>query len=499
VLALIALDAVSLPLLTRLLEEGRLPRIAELRASGEWLDLDTPATHFATATYHVLHTGKHVGEHGLYYPYQWSPEEQRVQLLAELPQPETVWERVSRAGGRSLVIDPYEAQPPRTMAGDCVSGLQFTNRVALQRWSVPDEAQRRLSRVLGRPPAVEEVFGSVSARELLRAYRALVAAPARVAAAMRELHAARGSYDLVWIDFAATHVAGHQLWDLSQIDARLDPDDRRTLENGLAAVYEATDAALGQVVSLLPPESELIVFSPVGMGVNTSRADLLPGMLERIVGEDRDGDSGGAGSSIWRLRASVPTPVRAAIARAVPDRVALELTARLSLYGTDWSRTKAFSLPSDHHAHVRLNIKGRERDGIIEPEDADAVMDEIRDGLLSFRDPDGSPSVAGVERVSELARGEGAHRLPDLIVRWGERPATRLTGVSSERFGRVGRRGALGRSGSHRPEAWALAVPSRTRLRTNGTPAVVDLPATACALLGADMTGLAGTPLLELK
>jgi hypothetical protein len=107
--------------------------------------------------------------------------------------------------------------------------------------------------------------------------------------------------------------------------------------------------------------------------------------------------------------------------------------------------------------------------------------------------------VAGVERVSELARGDGAHRLPDLIVRWGERPATRLTGVSSERFGRVERRGSLGRSGSHRPEAWALAVPSRTRLRTNGTPAVVDLPATACALLGADMIGLPGTPLLEPK
>jgi hypothetical protein len=43
---------------------------------------------------------------------------------------------------------------------------------------------------------------------------------------------------------------------------------------------------------------------------------------------------------------------RGARARSLPDRTALELTARLELRGVDWSRTQAFGQPADNQGYI---------------------------------------------------------------------------------------------------------------------------------------------------
>jgi hypothetical protein len=72
------------------------------------------------------------------------------------------------------------------------------------------------------------------------------------------------------------------------------------------------------------------------------------------------------GGFIWRVRACVPTTVRAWVAEIIPDRLALELAARLELRGVDWHRTKAFMMPNDDAGYIRVNLRGRERDGVVE-------------------------------------------------------------------------------------------------------------------------------------
>lgn len=62
----------------------------------------------------------------------------------------------------------------------------------------------------------------------------------------------------------------------------------------------------------------------------------------------------------------------------------------------DWSRTKCFPL-EPCHAHIFVNLKGRDPDGIVEPEDYESVQEEIIDSLLAMRDP-----VTG-ERVVSIA------------------------------------------------------------------------------------------------
>ena len=64
-IAILQFDSVSLPHMNRLLDEGRLPALAKLRARGHWVPLETPALQWEGATYFTLYSGKDVKEHGI--------------------------------------------------------------------------------------------------------------------------------------------------------------------------------------------------------------------------------------------------------------------------------------------------------------------------------------------------------------------------------------------------------------------------------------------------
>lgn len=492
-------DAVSVALLERMLDDGRLPNLAALRARGRWQTIASPAVYFGDRE--TAHSGVEVADHGQTFPLQWSQAEQRLRFVTSFAVPEAVWERVARAGGRSLVVDPYEGRPPARPVGTVVSGWQFAHTAVLQRWSSPKPEYRTLSRRFGRAPEVEDVYGRPSVRGLELLRRQLLDASDRVARLTTDL-LERHQYDLAWIEFNAGHLAGHHFWDLAHlVDGQLDASRRAQLEATVTQSYAAMDAALGEIVSALPPGADTLVFSEAGMAANHSRSDLLPEMLARVLaGARTEADAGtAAGRLLWNVRAAIPARARMTATRILPNAVVLELGSRLFMRGVDWSRTRAFALPSDHDGYVRLNVRGRERDGIVDPGDVDALIEEIRDGLRSFTDHDGASCVAGVDRVEDLVgRGARSDQLPDLIVSWTERPVLSLPGVTSPRFGDVRRRGlGIGRSGNHVDGSWVLAVPGSGRPNELGRPPrLVDVAATVAVLLGADAAGLGGEALL---
>jgi predicted AlkP superfamily phosphohydrolase/phosphomutase len=498
VIAVIQFDAASASLLARLGGEGRLPNLEALRREGVRLELETPAEHFPASAYQDLYRGVEVGEHGLFYPFQWAAGDQRVRLAARFGAPPPIWDRLGRAGRSVLAIDPYECHRPEAATGELFSGWGMRERVVLERWAVPGGGDRGPRRRHGRPPDVTEVFGAQSPRELSRLRERFLRAPARVADLAVERLRAR-QFDLAWIVFASPHLAGHRLWGDGAMDE----------------IYAEVDAQLGRVLDALPDGCDTIVCSVLGMDVNTSRADLLPGMLSAVLAgpnasrgsfvrntrtkEPRDGgdsDSGG----MWRLRGLVSGRARAAVAATMPDRLALELTTRLELRGVDWSATRAFAHPADNQGYISLNRTGRERDGIVGEGEAAELIAQIREGLLDFRDPDGEPAVLAVDEVAERWQGAAADRLPDLVVRWRPTSSVDLDALHSPRFGSVRRQGAgSGRTGNHTDgDAWAILAPRTSRLRDPSRPArVTDIAATVAAMSDAPLEGLSGQPLLE--
>ena len=56
---------------------------------------------------------------------------------------------------------------------------------------------------------------------------------------------------------------------------------------GLIAVRDgvvtAVDEALGRILAALPAGTDILIVSPSGMGPNTSRSHVLPGMLQAVM------------------------------------------------------------------------------------------------------------------------------------------------------------------------------------------------------------------------
>ncbi len=81
----------------------------------------------------------------------------------------------------------------------------------------------------------------------------------------------------------------------------------------------------------------------------------------------------------------------------------------------DWSRTRAYGLGLNG---LYLNLRGREREGIVEPgAQADALLKQIKDELLGVRDPQNNlVAITRVDRASEVYQGPYAQEGPDLVV-----------------------------------------------------------------------------------
>jgi predicted AlkP superfamily phosphohydrolase/phosphomutase len=227
------------------------------------------------------------------------------------------------------------------------------------------------------------------------------------------------------------------------------------------------------------------------MGAEISRVDLLPEMLRRIL----SGASASASTSrkrlLHRIRNLVPNPWRHTIKHRLPVVLQDRLTAFWRLGGTNWSRTRAFCQVADLQGYIRINLKGREAAGVVEPgAEYGDLCAQIGEGLLSFQDADtGEPVVRDVARSDQVyPAGARLTELPDLLVRWATTPAAEQQAIVSPRFGRIEvsapGRNLSGRSGNHRPEGFLIGVgPAFEAGSAVEGGHILDLAPTAYAML----------------
>jgi predicted AlkP superfamily phosphohydrolase/phosphomutase len=500
VLAVVSIDATDPARLDRLAGEGRMPNLAALRDRGRAHRVEVPhlLRLMEPATFYTLAMGLPAETHGRCLPFVWDPESMCMRL-GGAPEMPALWDRMTRAGRRSLVIDAYEIGEPAEIEGAFIRGLQHRNRVSVPRADRPRELGREARRALGPPPVLNEIYGRPSAAKLRRERDRLLRGALKPAEAV-EVLLPRVEPDLLWVTMLSAHVAGHRFWNLSQASG-----DTAGLEGTLDDVYSAADEGLGRIAAALPAGADLIVVSPVGMGENNSRIDLIEGMVDSVAANGDAPSAERGPSSVWKIRGRIPGGLRERAADLLPERAALELMLRLVTPKRDWSRTRAICLPSDPNGYLRLNLKGREAAGVLSKADVVPFVENLREGLMGFEDIEGGTAVAGVHDLFNDVKGGEAgpevDHLPDVLVEWAPRPATSVSGVTSPRHGTIRRAGGpggpTGRSGGHVADAWLVAVPGRGSRIADGPPArLEDVAATACARRGADAAGLTGRPLM---
>ena len=114
--------------------------------------------------------------------------------------------------------------------------------------------------------------------------------------------------------------------------------------------------------------------------------------------------------------------------------------------------------------NIVVNVRGRERDGIVEPgAEYEQVRDEIAARLLELRSPAGEPIVAAVHRREELFAGPQLEKIPDLIVEFRD-------------YAWLGKGNLTGRT----PTIWDTIAPARAPGR-DATRAATGRTASSCS------------------
>jgi predicted AlkP superfamily phosphohydrolase/phosphomutase len=244
---------------------------------------------------------------------------------------------------------------------------------------------------------------------------------------------------------------------------RVSVKERQKILTALEDVYAACDKALEQLLSVAPQNALKVVFAVHGMKPNHGWGDLGADLLESILHKSLQQKP--KRGLLYEVRRRLPfhliRPLLTRLPHAATDRLVQLWSANMY----DWQTTPYFPLPMDQAGYIRINLKGREKNGIVEPGDKyEQLCTKLELYLLSLRDADsGQNIVRRVIRAWLEAPEDAPARdvLPDLVVVWGDMPSRESRCVVSDHLTdfavMVPDYNISGRSGNHVGYGWFVA------------------------------------------
>jgi len=490
------LEAADPVLLEKWCSEGELPNFSRLIDAGCYRKLHSSTAISSGATWPSITTGVSPAKHGMgfYHRQIRSGTYRIVKKYADEVHPDFFWKQLSAAGRRVAVFDIPVVYPLKGFNGVQIIGWGAEG-LNWPQCSEPRQLFPEIFRRFGHHPLEgwyqNDIEDLGEWKSLLDKLRDGTRTRTRIANWLLE----QEPWDLFVVGYAETHWVGHYFFHLlDETNPRYDLEVARACRGAILDIYREIDTAIGELTRSRP-DSTVLVFSNTGMGMNYSGQHLVPEILQRLgmagSRRNRGAISNPAPNKRWGAYAikTVESLVSATnierVRRLVPVKLWDKYTRILLNLGNDWRNSKAFALPSDFTGAIRINLKGREPNGIVESgEEYDRLCAELtREFLLLVNPATGRPAVTEVIKLRELDRGPCIDELPDLIVQWeGTQP---IDSLSSTRIGTV--TGVLPdkRSGAHKTYGFLIACGGHIRKTGELVAAdIVDIAPTVLYLQG---------------
>ncbi len=458
----IALDAAEPSLVEKWIEEGYLNNLAALRKKGQFGRLSSTAEWLAGSVWPTFYTGTYPGEHGFYHYLQWKSDEMEYVR----PGPDWInaapfWRNLGD-NYKVISVDIPLTFPPTPFNGIEISGWASHDGIYPVS-SYPTEKLEWVIENFGEPPISNEMGGLQSLNDLFNVKEELINATKKEAELVINLMNLE-KWDLFLCCFSAAHRGGHKFWDISSSKDEANDEQKLIFNTWLRDIYHECDKAVGKILETVNDDVTVLIFSLHGMGANTSLSEyLLPKMISNILmGKPANNKSN---SFLKKIRNLIPLEWRSNFKSLLPLKIQDKLTAYWRMGGTKWEETIIFNLLADLQGYIRVNLKGREKTGIVTiGEEYDSYCKKIIEGLKSFKDQKtGDPIIESVNRSDHLfEKGKGFNNLPDILVKWKLNPASGYDKIISSEYGDLRwpqpGKNPDGRSGNHRSEGFLIAV-----------------------------------------
>ena len=429
-LLMIALDGADGAHLDEWSTNGVLPNLTALRKKGTSTRLTAPEGIGDDGLWASFQYAAGLGEHGRFHWVQPDTSGRLRPSHLDDPNLDSFWIDLSKQGQRVAVFDVPKCGRPSPVNGIHLTDWLVHGRSFSTPQSYPESLASEVLDTFGSPPPSRCGYQVPSltddeVREV-RAHLETSIAQKRAAG----LHfLASEPWDLFLISFKEAHCGGHHLWDLADpAHAEYEVSRSERLGHPLKTIYQALDAAVGDLIEEAGDDAVVVVFTPTDMVPNATLSHLMPEVIRRA---NRQLDA----------RAWTRTK------RLFRDALA-HLTDRV------WIRAKGVEILPYNENCTALRVHGS-------PQERSAWIAETEDLLLELVDAEtGEPVMSGIDRPSTEESGAEAHRLPDLLVRTAAGTFPRA--VSSSHLGVVDAERPALRPGDHAAGGFLIStVPVR--------------------------------------
>jgi predicted AlkP superfamily phosphohydrolase/phosphomutase len=289
-----------------------------------------------------------------------------------------LWDLASRRGKRSIVLGVPGTYPPRPLNGVMVTC--FLTPSTKYQYTFPPLLRSEVEEVVGEYLFDCTDFRTEDKDDLLRQVYEMTDRRFKLAEHLLETK----PWDLFAMVEMGTDRMHHGFWK------DMDPEHRKHVpggryESAILDYHKHVDGLVGRLLRHADADTTVFVVSDHG----AKRMD------------------GGIRVNEWLRREGYLGTLRE------PTE-----TCALSDVGVDWSRTTAWG-EGGYYSRIFLNVRGREPEGTIAPEDFERVRDELAERLAAIPDDAGNPLPTRVfkpEEVYPQVKGVA----PDLIVHFGD-------------------------------------------------------------------------------
>ena len=380
-------DGATFELLDPLLSAGALPNVQRLVERGRTATLQSTIVPISSAAWVGAVTGCTPGEHGVYDFFEPVPDSYEVRLVSarsnHLP---PLWRILGWHGMRSVVFGVPLTWPPEELDGTLVAGM-LSPFDATYTW----------------PPELADDLRARGFQPDLGIWREDVElTPQRM---QRQLDIKRdavleqlaGDWDFGMVVFKSLDVLSHRMYD---------PNPRGAVAQWMGEL----DRVLGELLEAVGPDVDVLLVSDHGFRAYRRNFFTHAWLLE-------------AGFAVERSDASSARGPGGALAEAR----ATEHSQRIG--ALDLERSVAFAGSAEgNFGGIRLNLRGREPAGSVDPAEADEVLARIEAALRALVIPGTqTPLVVDVVRGPDLYPGPHAGMLPDLLIETHPSVAVRPT------------------------------------------------------------------------
>lgn len=496
----VGIDAMDRTLVDEMIGRGELPHLAAMMSRGARADLEGKDRWYRNETaWTVFATGKRPTTTGFWSPIVYDA----ATMTCREPGAYDYWDHppVWALGPDTpvCIIDMPQYRLHPDVEGVQIMGWgSHSQQGPSESW--PPELLDEVTALYGPHPANRnDTVNPYDEAAVAWLHEALIVGLERRVAIARDLWGRR-EWSWMHVQLAEPHSGAHSLWHHGLAHPMGRPGER------VQAIYRAVDEAVGEMMSWLGPDDRGAALTVHGMRPNvpdTATMTLLPEALHRWNFPGKQA-----------IRGRIPedaVPLRHAkweVWDLVDPQAGLEGPASLIARGHPlnwqpatwweplWPKMKAFVLPSYSEGTVRIGVRGRDAQGIVAPEDYDAVIGSVSAWILGLRSLDGREVVEDIERT-RVDPLDPDPKLPDadLVVHW--RPEAPFNGLRCPDGSTIGPVPWF-RTGGHTYDGFLIlegaGVEPGGRLR-EGHP--VDVPATLLAALGREVPGIDGQSLWD--